>query len=132
MLEIGARSRYDRRLPPPSPPIPISASWSGGFASVPIRNAGTMGGNVANGSPIGDSMPALIAYGARSCCESAAAARDDRRSRISTSTTAKRDGAGRVRPALRCRCRDPARIRAATSCPSASTRTSPPYAPALP
>ena len=27
------------------------------FASPPIRNAGTMGGNVANGSPIGDSMP---------------------------------------------------------------------------
>jgi len=34
------------------------------FASPPIRNAGTMGGNVANGSPIGDSMPGLIALGA--------------------------------------------------------------------
>ncbi len=34
------------------------------FASVPIRNVGTLGGNVANGSPIGDSMPALIALGA--------------------------------------------------------------------
>src|SRR5205814_377930 len=34
------------------------------FASMPIRNAGTMGGNVANGSPIGDSMPALIVLGA--------------------------------------------------------------------
>ena len=34
------------------------------FASVPIRNSGTLGGNVANGSPIGDSMPALIALGA--------------------------------------------------------------------
>ncbi|MFT0532129.1 xanthine dehydrogenase small subunit [Castellaniella hirudinis] len=33
------------------------------FASFPIRNAGTLGGNVANGSPIGDSMPALIALG---------------------------------------------------------------------
>ncbi len=31
------------------------------FASPPIRNAGTLGGNVANGSPIGDSMPALMA-----------------------------------------------------------------------
>ncbi len=30
------------------------------FASPPIRNAGTLGGNVANGSPIGDSMPALL------------------------------------------------------------------------
>ena len=34
------------------------------FASVPIRNAGTLGGNIANGSPIGDSMPVLIALGA--------------------------------------------------------------------
>ncbi|TFW18472.1 xanthine dehydrogenase small subunit [Massilia arenosa] len=33
------------------------------FASLPIRNAGTLGGNVANGSPIGDSMPWLIALG---------------------------------------------------------------------
>jgi xanthine dehydrogenase small subunit len=31
------------------------------FASVPIRNSATLCGNVANGSPIGDSMPALIA-----------------------------------------------------------------------
>lgn len=35
------------------------------FASTPVRNAGTLGGNVANGSPIGDSMPGLIALGAR-------------------------------------------------------------------
>jgi xanthine dehydrogenase small subunit len=35
------------------------------FASVPIRNAGTLGGNVANGSPIGDALPGLIALGAR-------------------------------------------------------------------
>ena len=34
------------------------------FASVPIRHSGTLGGNVANGSPIGDSMPALIALAA--------------------------------------------------------------------
>ncbi len=34
------------------------------FASLPIRNAGTLGGNIANGSPIGDAMPALIALGA--------------------------------------------------------------------
>ncbi len=34
------------------------------FASPPIRNTGTLAGNVANGSPIGDSMPALIALGA--------------------------------------------------------------------
>ena len=37
------------------------------FASLPIRNGGTLCGNVANGSPIGDSMPALIALGAQVC-----------------------------------------------------------------
>ena len=35
------------------------------FASPPIRNAGTMGGNVANGSPIGDSPPILMALDAQ-------------------------------------------------------------------
>ena len=35
------------------------------FASPPIRNAGTMGGNVANGSPIGDSAPVLMALDAQ-------------------------------------------------------------------
>jgi xanthine dehydrogenase small subunit len=29
------------------------------FGSPPIRSAGTLGGNIANGSPIGDTMPAL-------------------------------------------------------------------------
>jgi xanthine dehydrogenase small subunit len=33
------------------------------FASPPIRNAATLGGNIANGSPIGDSMPALMVMG---------------------------------------------------------------------
>ena len=35
------------------------------FASVPVRNAGTLVGNVANGSPIGDSMPALMVIDTR-------------------------------------------------------------------
>ena len=34
------------------------------FGSPPVRNSGTLCGNLANGSPIGDSMPALIALGA--------------------------------------------------------------------
>ena len=34
------------------------------FAGLPVRNSGTLGGNVANGSPIGDTMPLLIALGA--------------------------------------------------------------------
>jgi xanthine dehydrogenase small subunit len=35
------------------------------FASPPIRNSATLCGNLANGSPIGDSIPALIALDAR-------------------------------------------------------------------
>jgi xanthine dehydrogenase small subunit len=34
------------------------------FGGEQIRNAGTLGGNIANGSPIGDLPPALIALGA--------------------------------------------------------------------
>ncbi|MEM1129186.1 MAG: xanthine dehydrogenase small subunit [Pseudomonadota bacterium] len=35
------------------------------YGSVQVRNAATLGGNIANGSPIGDSPPALIALDAR-------------------------------------------------------------------
>ena len=34
------------------------------IGSVQVRNSGTIGANIANGSPIGDTMPALIALGA--------------------------------------------------------------------
>ncbi len=44
--------------------IPAMRELMRRFASPPIRNAGTLVGNIANGSPIGDSMPPLIALGA--------------------------------------------------------------------
>ncbi|HAX18945.1 MAG TPA: xanthine dehydrogenase small subunit [Hydrogenophaga sp.] len=43
---------------------PQLQTFSQRFAGLPVRNSGTLGGNVANGSPIGDSMPLLIALGA--------------------------------------------------------------------
>ena len=49
----------------------LSAQWPAlhtfatRFAGLPVRNSGTLGGNVANGSPIGDSMPLLIALRAQ-------------------------------------------------------------------
>ncbi len=44
---------------------PAIAPFAARFAGWPIRQSGTLGGNVANGSPIGDSMPLLIALGAQ-------------------------------------------------------------------
>lgn len=46
------------------------------FASTLIRNSSTVGGNVANGSPIGDSMPVLIALDARVTLRSGAGQRE--------------------------------------------------------
>ncbi len=44
---------------------PQLKTFANRFAGLPVRNAGTLGGNVANGSPIGDSMPLLIALDAQ-------------------------------------------------------------------
>jgi xanthine dehydrogenase small subunit len=44
--------------------FPELAEQAARFASPPIRNSATLCGNIANGSPIGDSLPALIALGA--------------------------------------------------------------------
>lgn len=46
------------------------------YASVQIRNAATIGGNIANGSPIGDGPPALIALGATLHLRQGSARRD--------------------------------------------------------
>jgi len=43
---------------------PMLAEQAQRFASLPVKNSGTLCGNLANGSPIGDSMPAMIALGA--------------------------------------------------------------------
>ena len=44
---------------------PAFAELAERFASPPVRNAGTLCGNLANGSPIGDSMPVLLALDAQ-------------------------------------------------------------------
>src|SRR5690606_20881603 len=63
-IEIGAAAPYSDILPAVAPHYPDFGVLLRRLGSTQIRNAGTMGGNVANGSPIGDSMPALIACGA--------------------------------------------------------------------
>lgn len=44
--------------------VPALAELWRRFAGLQVRNSGTVGGNLANGSPIGDLAPALIALGA--------------------------------------------------------------------
>ncbi|WP_153099596.1 xanthine dehydrogenase small subunit [Paraburkholderia hayleyella] len=64
-LEIGAAVTLERAYAALVQHYPeLNDIWRR-FASLPIRNAGTLGGNIANGSPIGDAMPGLIALGAR-------------------------------------------------------------------
>lgn len=47
-----------------APHHPSLAAMLRRYGSVQVRNAATIGGNIANGSPIGDGPPALIALGA--------------------------------------------------------------------
>jgi len=64
-IEIGAAVTLTDALPTLDRLFPeLHEAWQR-FASVPIRNSATLVGNVANGSPIGDSMPALLALDAR-------------------------------------------------------------------
>lgn len=64
-LEIGAAVSLEQAYQALVAEYPELQDLYERFASLPIRNAGTLVGNVANGSPIGDSMPALIALGAQ-------------------------------------------------------------------
>jgi OHCU decarboxylase len=43
------------------PLLTSAARWTGGVAN---QNRGTLGGNIVNGSPAADSLPALLVYGA--------------------------------------------------------------------
>jgi xanthine dehydrogenase small subunit len=72
MLEIGAGVALDDAYGKLCEYYPAELSeLRQRFASKPIRNAGTLGGNVANGSPIGDSMPWMIAVGSEVVLHSA-------------------------------------------------------------
>jgi xanthine dehydrogenase small subunit len=44
--------------------LPTYAAMLDRFGSPPIKNAGTLGGNLVNGSPIGDTIPALLVLNA--------------------------------------------------------------------
>lgn len=62
---IGAGVRHTEAAERLAPLVPELGELWRRFAGVQVRNAGTIGGNIANGSPIGDLAPSLIALGAR-------------------------------------------------------------------
>lgn len=63
-LEIGAGVTWTDAMPALVRYWPHLRELLTRFAAPPVRNMATVGGNLANGSPIGDSMPAFIALGA--------------------------------------------------------------------
>ena len=62
---IGAMASLTRVEQLLTQPYPDFAEVIRRFGSPPIRSTATLAGNIANGSPIGDSMPCLMALGAR-------------------------------------------------------------------
>ncbi|MDO9337858.1 MAG: xanthine dehydrogenase small subunit [Caulobacter sp.] len=63
-LTLGAGVRYSDALPALARLHPDLGELLRRLGSVQVRNSGTVGGNIGNGSPIGDMPPALIALGA--------------------------------------------------------------------
>ncbi len=75
-LQIGAGASLEAAWAALARLWPAARQMGKRFASLPIREAGTLGGNIANGSPIGDSAPVLIALGARIVLRHGPAQRD--------------------------------------------------------
>ena len=63
-LRIGAAAPYENALGPLETHYPDFGNLLRRLGSRQIRNRGTIGGNIANGSPIGDTPPVLIALDA--------------------------------------------------------------------
>jgi xanthine dehydrogenase small subunit len=63
-IRVGAMVTMTALLPVLREHHPSYAEMVRRYGSEQVRNAATIGGNIANGSPIGDNPPALIALGA--------------------------------------------------------------------
>jgi len=63
-LSIGAAVTLSDAWPAILAHYPQLTAQADRFASVPIRNSATLCGNLANGSPIGDTLPAMLALDA--------------------------------------------------------------------
>ena len=65
VITIGAGVTYTEAFEALSKRIPALGPLFDRIGGEQVRNMGTIGGNIANGSPIGDTPPPLIALGAR-------------------------------------------------------------------
>jgi len=63
-MQIGAGRTITQVFEVLTEEWPEIKTFLGRFAGLPIRNSATLGGNIANGSPIGDCMPLLLALNA--------------------------------------------------------------------
>lgn len=63
-IEIGAAATYSEVQELLAAEYPDAGELIRRLGSLQIRNSGTLGGNIANASPIGDSMPLLLAANA--------------------------------------------------------------------
>ncbi|MGI9422260.1 MAG: xanthine dehydrogenase small subunit [Hyphomicrobiaceae bacterium] len=63
-IQIGAAVTLSEAAPVLADAFPDFGELLRRFAAVPVRNAATVCGNIANGSPIGDSPPAFMVLGA--------------------------------------------------------------------
>lgn len=63
-LNLGAGVTYAEAASSIAKQFPQMAEFWGRIGGAQVRNMGTIGGNIANGSPIGDTPPPLIALGA--------------------------------------------------------------------
>jgi xanthine dehydrogenase small subunit len=64
VISIGAGVTYSEAIETLSQHIPALGELVNRIGGQQVRNMGTIGGNIANGSPIGDTPPPLIALGA--------------------------------------------------------------------
>ncbi|MFB2550570.1 xanthine dehydrogenase small subunit [Ensifer soli] len=74
-ITIGAGVSYSAAFPALSAAVPALAPLIDRIGGEQVRNMGTIGGNIANGSPIGDTPPPLIALGATLTLRSASGTR---------------------------------------------------------